>query len=166
MCYSEKQPNYFSPTETNWVCLTSVSILGLILDYFGIWGFFCLVLASKAECPLPHSLPQVFWVSDSEKLSRDSVFTFPCPALSLAISYPAWFFFTALNTIFFKRVLCIEQGLALSGTQENIYWIGKLIKNRESHKFCVSAHLILGMTKWLTLANELCKWKWQYISLG
>lgn len=56
--------------------------------------------------------------------------------------------------------------LALSDTQENIYWLGKLIKNHESHKCCVSAHLILGVTKWLTLANELCKWKWQYISLG
>ena len=30
----------------------------------------------------------------------------------------------------------MEQDLALAGTQENIYWVGKFIENLRSHEFC------------------------------
>lgn len=120
----------------------------------------CLALASKIECPLPHSSPQFLKVLYSETPSLDSLFTFASPTLSLTSFYSALFFFIALNTQF------IEQCLTLAGTQEHIYWIGKFIENLEIHEFCISAHLMLGMAKGLALTSELCKWKGQYITLG
>lgn len=159
-CITGRNSPAISVPQIHTVCRTSVSTLGFILDFPGIWVL-CVSFRSQRQS-VPPSTPSL---NSSRSLIQrhlplDSLFTSASPAPSLTIPYPALFFSRALNT------QCIEQCSALAGTQENIYWIGKFIENLESPEFCISTHLILGVTKWLTLTNELCKWKWQYITLG
>lgn len=124
----------------------SVSILGFILDFSGIWVL-CVSFGSQRQ-----HVPS------------------PTPALSSSRSliprlHP-WTHFSPPHPQPHQLIIPYLACPALAGTQENTYWKGKFIENLESPEFCISSHLILGVTKWLTLTNELWKWKWQYITLG
>lgn len=126
----EKELNYFSPANSNSWCVTPLSLFRNPSGFSWDLSSLCLVLASKADSPLSYS------VSHSETPSLDWLFTSSSPTQSLTSFYPHLLFFIAFNTIFLFNLQYIEQDLALAGTQENIYWIGKFIENLRSHEFC------------------------------
>ena len=101
MGLEEKEPNQFSPTDTNCWCLTSLSLFQESFWIFLGFEFFVSCFAFKGRIsltpPSPSILPQV---SDTETPSLDSCFISPSPNLLLTTLQPGLFFFIAFNIIF------------------------------------------------------------------